>query len=349
VPGRIASAKLPAVHSLTFLAAVTNQHLPGVLHTLEPTLNHYGYLAVAGLVLLEDFGIPVPGETVLILGAVYAGTGRLNVVLVGLLGFLGAVTGDNIGFAIGHFGGRRLLERYGRFILLTPERLDRATAFFERHGGKIITVARFIEGLRQANGIIAGSTGMHWAKFVAFNALGAALWVAVWVSIGYFSGSHINTIYDEATRYSTYLAIAVGVLLIAYIGRRVMRARARRRERKINTPVHDAIRVVAGKNEEEVSDVHVRVVRFTDVTRERIDALVARIEEAGGPPSGVRAKGLNLLFDEGQGTAVVLQYFDTAEDMAEGGRVFSDMDSAETPGERASVDMCESKFERTLS
>jgi membrane protein DedA with SNARE-associated domain len=216
------------VHALAPLAAASAQHLPGVLHKLEPTLNHYGYLAIVGLVLLEDFGVPVPGETVLILGAIYAGAGRLNVALVALLGFLGAVIGDNIGFAVGHFGGRRLVERYGRYIFLTPERLNRATGFFERHGGKVITVARFIEGLRQANGIIAGITGMHWARFLGFNALGAALWVAVWTSIGYFSGSHINEIYDEATRYSTFLAIAVGVLIVAFIARRVYRIRVER-------------------------------------------------------------------------------------------------------------------------
>jgi membrane protein DedA with SNARE-associated domain len=223
------------VSVLPLIAATAPHHLPGVLHSLEPTLNHYGYLAVAGLVLLEDFGVPVPGETILILGAVYAGTGRLNVLLVGLLGFLGAVTGDNIGFAIGHFGGRRLVERWGRYIFLTPERLDKTTQFFERHGGKIIVVARFIEGLRQANGIIAGTTGMHWARFVAFNAIGAALWVAVWTCIGYFSGSHIDSIYNTATQYSTYLAIAVGVLLLAYIARRLLRSRARRREARRNS------------------------------------------------------------------------------------------------------------------
>src|ERR1700753_3259636 len=98
----------------------TTPQLPGVLHALQPTLNHYGYLAIAGLVLLEDFGVPVPGETVLILGAVYAGAGRLNIVLVGVLAFLAAIAGDNIGFAIGHFGGRPLVERYGRYIFLTP-------------------------------------------------------------------------------------------------------------------------------------------------------------------------------------------------------------------------------------
>jgi membrane protein DedA with SNARE-associated domain len=207
------------------IAASMHAHLPGVLHGLEPTLNQFGYLAVVGLVLIEDFGVPVPGETVLILAAVYAGTGRLNIALVALLGFCGAVMGDNIGFAIGHFGGRPLIERYGRYILLTHERIEKATSFFERHGGWIIVVSRFIEGLRQANGIIAGISGIHWAKFLVFNAIGAALWVAVWTSVGYFSGSHINAIYDTATRYSMYLAIALGALLIAYIVWRVVRFR----------------------------------------------------------------------------------------------------------------------------
>src|ERR1700749_1521388 len=105
-------------------AAEATQHLPGALHTLEPTLDHYGYLAVVGLLFLEDFGVPVPGETILILAAGYAGTGRLNILLVALLGFCGAVLGDNVGFAIGHFGGRRLVLRYGRYVFITPERLD---------------------------------------------------------------------------------------------------------------------------------------------------------------------------------------------------------------------------------
>jgi membrane protein DedA with SNARE-associated domain len=206
-------------------SALAAQHLPGVLHGLEPALNHYGYLAVVGLVLIEDFGVPVPGETILILAAVYAGTGRLNIALVGLLAFCGAVLGDNLGFAIGHFGGRRLAERYGRYVFLTRERLDRATAFFERHGGKIIVVARFIEGLRQANGIIAGTTGMRWARFLLFNAFGAALWVATWTSIGYLSGSHLNAIYATATRYSTYLAIVLAALALVIVVRHVLRRR----------------------------------------------------------------------------------------------------------------------------
>ena len=89
----------------------------------------------------------------------------------------------------------------------------------------------------------------------------------------------------------------------------------------------------------------VRTVRFTDVDGDRLDALLARIDESDGPPPGVPATGLQVLFDADQGTAVVLQFFDTAEDMATGGRAFAAMDPSETPGTRASVDMCEQKLE----
>jgi membrane protein DedA with SNARE-associated domain len=212
------------------IAAAAPAHLPGVLHSLEPTLNRFGYLAL-GLIFLEDFGVPVPGETILIVSAVYAGTGRLSIWLVALIAFLAAILGDNTGFAIGHFGGRPLAERYGKYILLTPERLDKAAGFFDRHGGKVIVIARFVEGLRQANGIIAGITGMHWKRFLPFNMIGAALWVGLWVSIGYFSGSHIDSIYKAATRYEVYFGIVVGVLILAFIARRVWKWRKERQER----------------------------------------------------------------------------------------------------------------------
>jgi membrane protein DedA with SNARE-associated domain len=211
-------------------ASAPPAHLPGVLHSLEPTLDRFGYLAL-GLVFLEDFGIPVPGETVLIIAAVYAGTGRLSIWLVALIGFLAAILGDNVGFAIGHFGGRPLAERWGKYLFLTPERLDKTAKFFDRHGGKVIVIARFVEGLRQANGIIAGISGMHWKKFFLFNMLGAALWVAVWVSIGYFSGSHIDSIYRAATRYELFFGIAIGVVIVGWIGHRVWKIRRERRAR----------------------------------------------------------------------------------------------------------------------
>ena len=91
--------------------------------------------------------------------------------------------------------------------------------------------------------------------------------------------------------------------------------------------------------------MHVRVVRFTDVTPERVDGLLAQIEASDGPPPGVPTTGLQMLFDEEQGTAVVLQLFDTAEDMRIGAQAFEAMDAAETPGTRVSVDMCEQKLD----
>lgn len=211
----------------TALASSPAPNLPGFLNVVGTYLERYGYWSILLLVTLEDFGIPVPGETILIAAAIFAGAGRLNVVAVGAVGFVAAVIGDNIGFAIGHFGGRALALRWGRYVFLTEERLAKAEVFFNRHGGKIIVVARFIEGLRQANGIIAGISGMRWLRFVVFNMLGAALWVGTWVSLGYLAGNHIGTVYGYITRYSYYLLIVAAVLLAAYLTRRVLRRRQR--------------------------------------------------------------------------------------------------------------------------
>lgn len=223
----------------TVAAALANNpppELPGFLNVVGGQLNHYGYWAVLLLVMIEDFGVPVPGETILIAAAIFAGAGRLNVVAVAVVGFVAAVVGDNIGFALGHFGGRALALRWGRYIFLTEERLDKAEVFFNRHGGKIIVVARFIEGLRQANGIIAGISGMYWRRFVFFNAIGAALWVGTWVTIGYVAGNHINTIYHYITTYSYYALIAVAVLVVAFIIRHVLRRRHRSAQRGAREP-----------------------------------------------------------------------------------------------------------------
>lgn len=219
-----------ATRQLTVVAA--SPVLPGVLADLAPVLDHYGYLAIVGLLVLEDFGVPAPGETVLIVGAIYAGAGRLNLVLVALLGFLAAVIGDNIGYLIGRLGGRRLVDKFGRYVLLTPERVERAERFFTRYGGGVVVVARFVEGLRQANGIIAGMSGMGWRRFLLYNALGAALWVGAWVSLGDLAGAHISTIYPLAVRYQAYLGIAAGLAVLGLIVRAVLRRFVRGGERR---------------------------------------------------------------------------------------------------------------------
>jgi membrane protein DedA with SNARE-associated domain len=197
---------------------MTTQELPAVLTAVAPIINHYGYWAVGGLITLEDFGVPVPGETTLIAAAFFAGAeGRLNIFLVVLIAFIAAVIGDNIGFAIGEYGGHPLVEKFGRYIFLTPARINRATDFFNKHGGKVVAAARFIEGLRQANGLIAGISDMRWPKFITFNAIGAALWVGVWSSVGYFGGSHINTF----LRYQLYVTIVAVVAVVAFIAYKI--------------------------------------------------------------------------------------------------------------------------------
>lgn len=143
--------------------------LPGVFASLAPLLSNYGYLAVAGFLLAENAGVPLPGETILIAAAVYAGAGQLNIVAVVLVAVAACVIGDNAGFALGRYGGRQAVLRYGRYVLLTEELLDTAERFFDRHGSKVVTIARFVAGLRQANGIIAGTTGMPWPRFLLFN------------------------------------------------------------------------------------------------------------------------------------------------------------------------------------
>ena len=195
--------------------------LPGILGAVAPVLDNYGYLAVAGLVMVENFGVPAPGETILVAAAVYAGTGRLSIVGVGVIAVLAAIIGNCIGYAIGYFGGHALVLRFGRYVFLTKERLEKTERFFARRGGMVVVAGRFIEGLRQAAGIIAGTAEMPWKQFLAFTTLGAVLWVGVWAPIGYLAGDHIGTIYADVTRYSLYVLIAIVVLLAAWIARTV--------------------------------------------------------------------------------------------------------------------------------
>jgi membrane protein DedA with SNARE-associated domain len=207
---------------------MTDAQLPGVFGDVQPLLEHYGYLGVGGMLFLEDFGVPVPGEIMLIAAAVLAGAGQMNIAVVFVVAVLAAVIGDNIGFIVGHFGGRPLAERFGRYVFLTPERLEKAENYFNAHGGKVVTIARFIDGLRQINGLLAGIAGMHWLKFLGYNALGAVLWVGTWCGLGYLAGENIVEIYDTFERYKWYVIGALAVVIAIVITRRVRRGRAER-------------------------------------------------------------------------------------------------------------------------
>ena len=205
--------------------------LPGFLNSLAGPLDHYGVGAIALLLLLENIGVPViPGELAMIAGAVFAGTGRagLNVVEVGVVSVAATIAGAEIGYLIGKFAGRELILRYGRWVLIKPHHLDRAEAIVSRYGGIVVVIARFIVGLREANGIIAGITQMRWLTFGWFNVLGACAWVATWVSVGYVAGDAIGAIYRNVNRFGLYALLVLAVLLAGYIIRRVVRRRRRR-------------------------------------------------------------------------------------------------------------------------
>jgi membrane protein DedA with SNARE-associated domain len=202
--------------------------LPGFLHGVAPILDRWGYLAVAGVIGVESFGVPAPGQTIMVAAAIYAGAGRLNVVAVAAIAFVAAVLGDNIGYWIGVRGGRRIVHRFGKYVLITPERLERAEKFFARRGNRIVVVARFIDGLRQLNGVIAGITAMPWRTFLIYNAIGAALWVGWWTTISYVLGTHLVEIIEQVHRYKWCAMAVVAVAVAAYIILHVRHIRRRR-------------------------------------------------------------------------------------------------------------------------
>ena len=181
---------------------------------VAPHLDHYGYAAVFGALLLESFGLPLPGETMLIAGALLAAQDGMRLVPLLITASGAAVLGNNIGYAVGRFGGRRLIVRYGARIGLTESRLAMVEAFFQRHGGEVVLVARFFAVLRQLNRIVAGSVGMGWWRFLAYNAVGAALWVCAW-SIGVYTlGERLGALAPWIHRLG-YLALGLAALVLA--------------------------------------------------------------------------------------------------------------------------------------
>lgn len=155
---------------------------------IEAYLAAYGLLATFGLIYLESLGLPLPGESALIAATVLAIHGELNVFhLLGTV-WAAAVLGDSTGYALGRIGGRPLLQRHGWLVRLTPERLARLEELFRRRGAMIVVGARFVVLLRQLNGVVAGSMGMPWPRFVAANAIGAAIWASAWTLGPYYLG-----------------------------------------------------------------------------------------------------------------------------------------------------------------
>lgn len=185
-----------------------------ILDLLRSALVHYGYWTVAVALLLENAGVPVPGETVLLLASFLAySEHELQLGWIVVVGTAAATLGDNLGFALGFYGGRPLLARYQSIFRIQAKTLARGESLFARFGAVTVFFARFVFGMRIIAGPLAGVLRMPWRKFALFNFMGAAVWVSAISGVGYLFGRHWDRLEREVKRFD--IGIAILVLLAA--------------------------------------------------------------------------------------------------------------------------------------
>lgn len=184
---------------------------------IQPLVALHGYWIVFLIVMLESAGVPLPGETILILASVYAGaTGELNVSIVIASAAAGAIVGDNIGFWIGRRWGARFLLRYGKFIHLPRKRLRLGQHLFARHGAKIVFFGRFVAFLRVLAALLAGVNKYKWPQFLFFNAAGGITWAIV-IGLGaYMFGDSIHRV-SGPIGVVALAAVVCGVIVSIYV------------------------------------------------------------------------------------------------------------------------------------
>jgi len=205
--------------------------LDSLLGEAQRYVHDYGYTAVFLGVFLESFGLPTPGESLMIAGALLASRGQLNIYWILLLCWIATAAGGNIGYVIGKKGGRPLVLRYGPRFRIKQEHIERVEGFFERRGGAVVLFARFVVVLRQLNGIVAGTMGMNWWRFSVYNAAGAAIWVGFWTGTAYFLGRRFQRILTWASSLEPIvLIVAVAAIAVAAASLwRYLRKRKRKR------------------------------------------------------------------------------------------------------------------------
>ena len=187
---------------------------------LDSLLATYGYLAVFIFVGVESIGIPVPGETMLVTAAIYAGTtGRLSIVLVIAASAAGAIVGDNIGYTIGRTGGYRLVKRYGRYIRLEENRLRLGEYLFHKHGSKVVFFGRFISVLRIFAAFLAGVNRMHWRRFLIFNAAGGIIWSTLYGVAAFLLGQQLLRLSGRVDLVLAIIGVAVIIAVIVFLRR----------------------------------------------------------------------------------------------------------------------------------
>jgi membrane protein DedA with SNARE-associated domain len=191
---------------------------------LESFVRHYGAFAVMPILAIEAVGAPVPGESLLIFASVLAGRGEMSLPALLISAWAGSVLGDNLGYLIGRKVGRATILRYGAKVGLTDERFNRIERVYVRYGSATVLFARFFSILRQLNGIVAGMLGMSWWRFALIDAVGAALWVMVWVFAPAYFSEHLPFIIGLAhhTKVVVSLLVAAGLtLLLSFYIRRL--------------------------------------------------------------------------------------------------------------------------------
>ncbi len=178
---------------------------------LDFLTQNLGYPALFGLVAVESMGIPVPGETAVVLAGLAAGQGRLSIVLVIVVAAAAAIVGDNIGYEVGRRGGRRLLERPGRLEDKRHRGLEIGDAFFARHGPKAVFLGRWVTGLRFWAALFAGASGMRRRTFVFWNASGGIAWAASVALAAYFGGKAVEQVIKKVGLYGGILVVVVAL------------------------------------------------------------------------------------------------------------------------------------------
>lgn len=194
------------------------------MHWIVDTVRHYlvawGYWAVLLGLLGENAGVPLPGETILIFASFLAYKHQeLQLPWIILVGIGAATLGDNIGYAIGHFGGRPLLRKWKHIFHIADEDIKAGEDFLHRRGSWAIFFARFIAGMRIIAGPLAGVLGMPWKKFLLANAAGAAAWVSTIALVGYAFGSKFDSLVSFFKKADIVIMVAV-VALAWYVWRR---------------------------------------------------------------------------------------------------------------------------------
>ena len=185
---------------------------------LGPLIAQYGYAAVGVVVGLESMGLPLPGETMLVLSAVYAGThSDLHIAGVIAAAALGAILGDNVGYWLGREFGYPLLLRYGRYVGLSETRIKLGQYLFLRHGGKVVFFGRFIAVLRVLAAFLAGVNRMEWNSFLAANAAGGVLWSVVYGVGGYLFGAALFHTHRPVTIALVVIGLIIVVVAFFYV------------------------------------------------------------------------------------------------------------------------------------